>query len=84
LNPPLTGAGVTVVQVSHNQLSALPPELGRLGNLKRLFVSRGGTDGSFDLTPITRSQASGNELVAIPAEIGQLTRLEWLSVRKQR
>jgi Leucine-rich repeat (LRR) protein len=67
-------------QVNSNQLMSLPPELGLLTNLKRLFV-RHSRQMDLALTCVTRSQLQTNQLTSLPAEVGQLTQLEWLNVR---
>jgi Leucine-rich repeat (LRR) protein len=67
-------------QVSHNQLTSLPPELGLLTNLTWLFV-RHSKQMDHDLTAVSRFQADNNQLTSLPAEIGQLIRLETLLVR---
>jgi Leucine-rich repeat (LRR) protein len=69
-----------VFQVSNNQLTSLPPELGLLVNLKRLNV-RLSRQMDRDLTAVSRFQVDDNQLTLLPPEIGRLTQLEWLSVR---
>jgi Leucine-rich repeat (LRR) protein len=69
-----------VLQVTNNQLTSLPPELGLLTNLKTLEV-RHSSQMDLDLTAVSRFQVGNNQLTSLPAEIGQLAQLELLSVR---
>jgi Leucine-rich repeat (LRR) protein len=68
-------------QVSNNQITSLPPELGLLTNLTWLDV-RQSRQMDHDLTAVSCFQVSHNQLTSLPREIGQLRQLERLYVRK--
>jgi leucine-rich repeat protein SHOC2 len=67
-------------QLDNNPLTSLPPELGLLTNLKRLFV-RHPMQTDRDLTAVSRLQVGANRLSSLPSEIGRLTQLAELAVR---
>jgi Leucine-rich repeat (LRR) protein/GTPase SAR1 family protein/CHAT domain-containing protein len=71
--------GVTELDLSGNELTALPPEIGKLTQLKKLILGKYQDDKEADV-PIT----IGNTLSALPAEIGLLNQLEELQVVENR
>ena len=69
--------GWTELDLSGNELTELPPEIGKLTQLKKLILGKYERDdkgryiGSF-----------GNKLSSLPPEIGLLTQLEELQIAK--
>jgi len=67
--------GATELDLSGNQLTALPPEIGKLTRLKKLILGKYRYDEEGDIVDIIR-----NELSALPTEIGLLNQLEELQI----
>ncbi|VXD22113.1 leucine-rich repeat domain-containing protein [Planktothrix paucivesiculata] len=68
----------TELDVSGNELRVLPPEIGKLHQLKKLFL------GKYIEDKDGYTSVIGNPLTALPGEIGQLTNLEELHIVKNR
>ncbi|MCP4305509.1 MAG: hypothetical protein GY788_11650, partial [bacterium] len=80
-------AALTAIEslsLSHNQLTALPPEIGALTALKRLYVDGNRlTNLPPEIAALTALEAlfvHGNRLTNLPPEIAALTTLEWLNL----
>ncbi len=71
--------GWTELDLSGNDLTALPPAIRRLTQLKKLILGKYRYDDEG-----RRIDAIGNKLSALPAEIGQLNQLEELQVVDNR
>jgi Leucine-rich repeat (LRR) protein len=67
--------GVTELDLSGNDLTTLPPEIGKLTQLKKLILGKYQYDDEGYI-----ADSIGNKLSALPAEIGQLNQLEELKV----
>ena len=67
--------GWTELDLSGNDLTALPPEIGTLTQLKKLILGKYRYDDEGDIVGTI-----GNKLSALPAQIGQLNQLEELQV----
>jgi len=76
---------VTALDLTKKGLSVLPPEIGKLTNLTKLYL--GGNQLSAlppeigKLTNLTKLDLRGNHLSALPPEIGKLTNLAMLDLR---
>jgi Leucine rich repeat len=72
------------LDLSGNQLTALPPEVGRLTALQRLDLGKNQLTALppeiGQLTALQRLELGGNRLTALPPEIGQLTALQRLDL----
>ena len=72
-------AGRTLLDLSKEGLTALPPEIGQLTNLANLNLSGNRLTALppeiGQLTTLTTLDLSNNQLTALPAEIGELTNL---------
>ncbi|EMM76696.1 leucine rich repeat protein [Leptospira santarosai str. 2000030832] len=76
---------VRILDLSENQLTTLPKEIGKLQKLQELYLSGN------QLTTLPREIGklqtlqelglSGNRLITLPKEIGQLKNLRWLSLK---
>jgi Leucine-rich repeat (LRR) protein len=71
--------GATELDLSGNNLTALPPEIGKLTQLKKLILGKYRYDHQGDIVGTI-----GNNLSALPPEIGQLNQLEELQVFENR
>ncbi|MBD2206006.1 leucine-rich repeat domain-containing protein [Calothrix sp. FACHB-1219] len=71
--------GVTELDLSGNELTALPPEIGKLTQLKKLILGKYLYDEDGDIADII-----GNNLGALPVEIGLLNQLEELQILGNR
>src|SRR5215207_5566414 len=75
------------LDLSGKGLVWLPPEIGQLTSLKRLFLTNNQLEGLPHeigrLTNLTRLVLSNNQLTRLPNEIGQLSSLEGLSLKQQ-
>ena len=71
----LEQAAVTELDLSGKELTALPPEIGKLTQLKKLIL---GKDEYDDKGLYIRTV--GNKLISLPPEIGLLTQLEELQI----
>ena len=79
---------VKKLDLSHNRLSSLPPEIGQLTNLTRLHWSFNNLSSLPSeighLANLTSLNLSGNSLSSLPPEIGQLTKLTSLNLSGNR
>ncbi len=77
-------SGLEVLDLSFNQLTALPPEIGRLTALTHLWLYGNQLTALPPeigrLTALTHLWLHGNQLTALPPEIGRLTALTRLSL----
>lgn len=71
--------GATELDLSGNELTVLPPEIGKLTQLKKLILGKYEYNDKGDIVGTI-----GNKLSALPAEIGQLHHLEELQVVDNR
>jgi Leucine-rich repeat (LRR) protein len=71
--------GVTELDLSGNDLTVLPPEIGKLTQLKKLILGKYKYNDKGNIVGTI-----GNKLSALPAEIGQLHYLEELQVVDNR
>ena len=74
-----------LLDLSGNQLTSLPAEIGKLTNMTRLDLN-GNQLTSLPaeigvLTKLWQLDLSGNQLTSLPAEIGELTNLKELNLR---
>ena len=67
--------GWTQLDLSGRELTALPPQIGQLNQLKKLIIGKYELDRDGDILSFT-----GNKLSALPPEIGLLIQLEELQV----
>jgi len=71
--------GATVLYLSNNQLTALPPEIGELISLTKLYLWRNQLTALpldiAELTSLTALSLTSNQLTVLPPEIGKLTSL---------
>ncbi len=80
-NDILSNKGAKILNLSDNNLTTLPAEIGELTNLEELYLDRNQLTGSLPaeirkMTQLRILSASGNRLSGIPAEIGQLNNLK--------
>ena len=87
----LEGGHVTQLTISDNQLSgSIPPELGNLTNLGKLYLDSNQLTGSIppelgNLTNLSWLSLGRNQLIgSIPPELGNLTNLSWLSLERNQ
>jgi len=73
-----------MLDVSNNQLTSLPAEIGKLTQLQRLLVENNQlTSLPAEIGQLAQLQTLGvrnNQLTSLPAEIGKLVQLGWLEV----
>jgi Leucine-rich repeat (LRR) protein len=74
--------GATELDLSGNDLTALPPAIGRLTQLKKLILGKSQYDDEGYI--VSTISTIGNNLSALPAEIGRLNHLEELQVVANR
>jgi len=67
--------GWTELDLSGNELTVLPPEIGKLTRLKKLVLGKDEYDEDGDIIDTV-----GNELIELPKEIGLLVQLEELRI----
>jgi|GEM_PF-7000430 len=79
----LSGSLITL-DVSHNQISSLPSQIGQLTRLESLNVSynklSGALPGEIRKMSLKSLDASYNSLTGVPAEIGQLSNLKTINL----
>lgn len=77
--------GVTKLKIRYVGLDSLPPEIGKLTDLKTLYLFKNGLKTIppeiGNLKNLERLVISSNKIVQIPSTIGQLTKLEYLSLQ---
>jgi len=87
-NDPELAPLVTVVNLVSKNLTTLPPTIGNLKNLKRLWLSdnelRTLPPEIGNLTNLDTLDVSHNQIRVLPPEIGNLTKLKYLDLRNNR
>jgi hypothetical protein len=78
------GDAVTVLNLSHNRLTALPPELGKLTQLQSLYLGGNQLEALpkeiGNLTKLQTLDLADNRLATLPKELGMLPRLQILDL----
>ena len=79
---------IEVLNLFGNQLTALPPEIGLLTNLRELYLGRNQLTSLpteiGQLTNLRELHLEGNQLTSLPTEIGQLTNLRELCLGRNQ